>query len=238
MPDGYNTFDYEAVTVADRAKLRSYLDMMVDIDPTKLTEDQKFAYLANLYNALTLEVMLEHYPVDSIKEIEYKSTGEKIEEKGIIEGLAEIFTNDGPWGEKLITVNGMKLSLNDIEHTIMRQIYDEPRIHYAVNCASVSCPNLRTAPWVAKTLDADLDDAAEIYIAHPRGVRLDDDGELIASSIYDWYKVDFGGTDADVIAHMLEHAKGAKATMLKGKTEIADFEYDWDVNKPKEEETN
>ena len=121
------------------------------------------------------------------------------------------------------------MSLNDIEHGTLREMYDEPRIHYAVNCASYGCPNLKATVWTAENLEADLTAAAIAYINHPRGVRVEGN-KVIASKIFDWYKVDFGGNQEGMLNHFRQYARGELATQLNGKTKVSKFEYNWNLN--------
>jgi len=118
---------------------------------------------------------------------------------------------------------------NDIEHGIMRPIWNDPRIHYAVNCASIGCPNLMMQPFNAQNLAGMLDQAARNYVNHPRGAAVEG-GRLIVSSIYDWYAVDFGNNDAGVIAHLRQYATGPLAASLASVSSISSDRYDWNLN--------
>ena len=210
---GPNRFDYAGVTPAERAALDAYLAALSETPVSALSRPEQFAFWANLYNALTIRVVLDHYPVDSIRDIDISS------------GLFA----DGPWGAELIEVEGVPLSLDAIEHRILRPIWRDPRIHYAVNCAAVGCPDLRPEPWRAATLDADLDAAARAYVNDPRGVRTTSDG-LVISKIYDWFAEDFGGDAAGVRAHLAAHADAGLADALADSPPIADTAYDWSLN--------
>jgi hypothetical protein len=179
---------------------------------------EAFAYWANLYNALTLKVVLDRYPVRSIRDI--RSTGVPLDPKGWT----------GPWRTRLVTVEGRRMSLDDIEHETMRPTFRDPRVHYAVNCASIGCPNLWPRAWRAATLDRELDDAASAFVKHPRGVTVMPDGRLRISSIYSWFREDFGGSEAGVIAHLRRHAAPALAARLGERTAIAEDAYDWALN--------
>ena len=132
-------------------------------------------------------------------------------------------------GRSLITVEGEPLSLDDIEHRILRPIWRDPRIHYAVNCASVGCPNLQAKPFEAADLDRMLDMAAIDFVNSPRGVRLDA-RRLRVSSIYVWFEEDFGGDDAGVIRHLMAYATPGLAMRLQRLDEIAGHGYDWSLN--------
>ncbi|ADM08493.1 hypothetical protein PB2503_02072 [Parvularcula bermudensis HTCC2503] len=213
MEDGIALVEYGAVTAADHQVLKTYIADLAGLSPSTFSRDEALAYWFNLYNAKTLDIVLDHYPVTSIKDI------------------GRSFTNPlgGPWKQKVVTVEGRKLSLDNIEHDTVRATYDEPRVHYAFNCASIGCPNLKSSPWTAETLDTDLDSAARAYIAHPRGLRIED-GEVTASSIYKWFQEDFGGSEDGVLDHVRAYATGAKAEALSDVTDIDDYAYDWSLN--------
>ena len=213
-PSGINRFDYAAVAAdpEDRRQLTSYLRHLSATDPRTYARDEQMAYWINLYNALTVFVVVGRYPVDSITDIR--------------SGLFSF----GPWDEKLIDVGGEKLTLNQIEHGILRPIWRDPRIHYAVNCASLGCPNLATEVYRADNLERLLDQGARDYVNHPRGARVEN-GKLVLSSIYEWYEADFGGTDAGVIAHLRDYADPDLARVLDGH-ERFDDDYDWSLNRP------
>lgn len=211
--DGINLFAYEKVSPRDRKSLEAYLSRLAAAPVSRLNRKEQFAFWINLYNALTVKVILDHRPVTSILKI------------GISPGWFSI----GPWGKKLVRVEGEPLSLDDIEHRILRPIWKDPRIHYAVNCASISCPNLAKKPYLAETADAMLTAGARAYINHPRGVRITEGG-LIVSKIYEWYQADFGGTEAGVIRHLKKYAAPALRRRLKKFGEITDHGYNWALN--------
>ena len=177
-----------------------------------------FATWINLYNAVTLQVVLERYPIASIRDIRSEGTG--LDPRALI----------GPWRTKRVTVEGRRLSLDDIENTILRPTFHDSRVHYAINCASIGCPNLMPRAWRAETLEADLDAAARAYVNHPRGVSVNANGSLRASSIYRWFRADFGGSDANVIAHLRRYGSPELAQGLAGATRIAGHGYDWALN--------
>jgi len=127
---------------------------------------------------------------------------------------------------------GESLSLNDIEHRILRPIWQDPRIHYAVNCASFSCPNLRGTAFTAGNLEAILDQAARSYVNSRRGVALAG-GRLTLSSIYDWYASDFGRNEAEILAHLRQYAKPELASQLAAFKGRINYAYDWSLNEPR-----
>lgn len=209
-PDGVNRVDYGGVTAADRARLKSWLAAMQTVDVARLTRAQQMAFWINLYNAATLDVVLDAYPVESIRHV-----------RGGLLGR-------GPWREKLLSMGGERLSLDDIEHHILRRIWRDPRIHFAVNCASIGCPNLRREPFRAEALNTQLDEAATAFVNHGRAFHATG-GRLRASSIYDWYAGDFGGP-AGVLTHGRRYARGPQAAALRAVRAIDSYGYDWRLN--------
>jgi hypothetical protein len=212
-PNGINRVDYKAVTAEDRDSLDSYLKRLTRTKVRSMSRVSQKPFWINLYNALTVQVILDHYPVESIRDID----------------ISPGFFSSGPWGKKLVTIEGKKLSLNDIEHRILRPIWEDPRIHYAVNCASLGCPNLQTKAYTAENTRGLLDKAAREYINHPRGVTIED-GNLVVSSIYEWFQEDFGGSGAEVIGHLMRYAEPELKKKLKGLSNIDDDRYDWSLN--------
>ena len=220
-PSGISLVDYSKwkKIKADLQRLDAYLASLQSLTPSAMERDQAFAFWVNLYNAATLKVLLDNYPVNSIRDI--KSTGT---------GLLDFKASSGPWRTKFLTVEGQSLSLDNIEHDILRPKFRDPRVHYAVNCASIGCPNLKRTPWTAKALEADLEAAARAYINHPRGVSIGADGSVRVSSIYHWFKEDFGGGHKGVIAHLRKFAKPELAAKLADNASIAGHDYSWSLN--------
>lgn len=213
-PDGVNRFDYEALrqSPSDRDALDAYIATLEATDPQSLDADARYAFWANLYNAATVRLIVEEAPERSIRQIK-----------------PHLFAA-GPWGMDIVTVNGQALSLDNIEHDILREEYEPSLVHYAVNCASIGCPNLQPEPWRGETLQADLERAAREYVNHPRGVSVGEDG-LVVSTLYRWYREDFGGDEAGVIDHLLRYADEALADRIRAHPRIEDHAYDWSLNR-------
>jgi len=207
-----NLVKYADVSNEDKAKLDRYIDALSKSGPPNGSDAAIMAYWFNLYNAETVSVIIDNYPVNSIREIG-----------------GSLFS-PGPWGTKTLTVAGKPMSLNDIEHGTVRKQFNEPRIHYGFNCASIGCPNLKTTAWTAETFEADLTQAAKDFINSPRGISVDNKGRVTASSIFKWYKEDFGGTDAKVLAHAAPYAAAETKTALQSARKIHNFDYDWSLN--------
>ncbi len=211
--DGINRVDYRGVAPENRARLDAYLEALSGTEVDRLSHASQLPFWINLYNALTVQVVLDHFPVDSIREID----------------ISPGFFSNGPWGRKLMRVEGEEVSLNDVEHRILRPIWQDPRIHYAVNCAALGCPNLQPRAFTPENAESLLEKGASDYVNHPRGVFFRD-GELVVSSIYDWYQADFGGSEAGVIDHLMEHARPGLRERLQDFREIEGYRYDWSLN--------
>ena len=219
-PDGVTRVRYAAWkdNATDMRALDAWIAEAASRRPSAMPRNEAFAYWANLYNALTLKVVLERHPVRSIRDIH--STGVPFDPRQF----------SGPWRTRLVTIEGRRMSLDDIEHETMRPIFRDPRVHYAVNCASIGCPNVWPRAWQAATLEQGLDAAAVAFVNHPRGVTVLPDGRLRVSSIYSWFREDFGGSEAGVIAHLRRYATPPLAARLVDRTTIAEDAYDWALN--------
>ncbi len=209
---GLNRVNYQALK-SQQTKLKAYISQLETVKVTNLGKEEQFAFWANLYNAVTLNVVLDAYPVKTIKDIDI-SPG--------------IFSN-GPWGKKLVTIEGTQLSLDDIEHEILRPIFKDPRVHYAVNCASIGCPNLQNKAFTGSKLNAQLDQAARDYVNSNRGVVVQN-GRVSASKIYSWFKKDFGPNQTTLLAHLKKYAKGPLKNQLTQTKTINRYFYDWTLN--------
>jgi len=206
--DGITRVDYAglAASPGDRAALDAYIARFAETDLSAKT-DANFAAWANLYNAVTVRHITERYPVKSIKD-------------GYL---------TGPWKSVKVQAGGTEVSLDAIEHKILRKTWGTPEVHYAINCASYSCPNLPARAWEASTLKTDLDAAARAYVNHPRGVTVTAKG-IVASDIYNWFEADFGGSKASVIDHLLAYAEPDLAAKIRANPRIVRYQYDWSLN--------
>ena len=210
---GITLVRYRRVTGEDRDRLAGYIAMLSALPISTYRRDEQLAYWINLYNALTVKVVLDHYPVKSIRDID----------------ISPGFFADGPWGKKLVSVEGEPLSLNAIEHRILRPIWRDNRIHYAVNCASIGCPNLQTSAYTGANIEAMLDAGAVAYVNSPRGVTIDG-REITVSKIYDWFIADFGHDEESVLAHIQEYAAPGLRKRLSDIGKIEGVAYDWQLN--------
>ncbi len=211
--DGIAKVAYGDVSKQALSALAQYIRDMQSIPVSQLNRDEQSAFWVNLYNASTVLLIIQHMPVSTIRDID------------ISPGLL----SDGPWGRKIVRIEDEELSLDDIEHRVLRPIWQDPRIHYAVNCAALGCPNLWPEAMTPSNAEAYLERGATAFVNHPRGARVEY-GRLIVSSIYHWFKEDFGATDAGVIAHLKQYATGDLADKLKRVSRIDDHQYDWTLN--------
>lgn len=189
----------------DRSSLDAYLTKLAGIDKKQFDtwpEDARLACLINLYNAATLQLIIDHYPVKSIKDI------------------GSLFK--GPWDQPVISLFGKKITLNTLEHDIIRKEYKEPRIHVALVCAAKGCPPLRPESYTAEKLDEQLNDQSKTYLTSAEGMRIETDkGKVYLSAIFKWYGDDFPSVNAFAEKHSAKSLKGLKLDYL---------DYDWSLN--------
>ncbi len=209
---GVNLVKYSSVSDEDKANLTDYIALLTGLDVSNYNPNEQLAYWINLYNAATVDLVLKKYPVSSIRDIR----------------LGGVFSA-GPWDTNILTVNGHELSLNDIEHRILRPIWKDARIHYAVNCASYSCPNLSKEAFLGDKIDSQLSQAAHAYVNHERGVTFRG-SELVLSKIYYWFNEDFGDSQVRLLQHLIVHAEPElKDKLINHKGKIA-YQYHWALN--------
>lgn len=210
---------------ADRAKLKAYLDSLSAVRKSQFdrwSRDDQLAFLINAYNAWTVELILTKYP-------DLKS----------IRDLGSLLRS--PWKKSFIPLLGKTVSLDDIEHGMIRGSgkYNEPRIHFAVNCASIGCPALARTAYRGANLSAQLNAVTKSFLRDRSRNRLKN-GRLEVSSIFKWYRGDFekGWRGADnlhqflaIYANSLGLTKGQQAELRSGKTRISFLSYDWRLNR-------
>ncbi len=194
-----------AENAEDRAALANYLDSAAGVDPARLDRPARIAFFINLYNAAMLQAGIENWPIPSVVEI-------------------------GPepfsiFKKRFIHLGDEKLSLDMIEKEILLTQYFDPRIHFAVNCASESCPPLRSEPFDGERLDQQLDEQTRLFANSNRAARVSKSGREIAfSSLFDWYANDFPGDNpAEYLNRYREVALPTDAKTLW-------IEYDWSLN--------
>lgn len=212
-PSGINRVRYAMVTPEDRTALKNYLTTLQSLAISSYNRAEQKAYWINLYNALMVDLVLSRFPVVSVRDI------------NISPGLMV----RGPWTAKLLSVEGERLSLDDIEHRILRPIWKDNRIHYAVNLASLGSPNLQPEAYTGGKTEALLEKGAREFINHPRGVEIKN-GRLKVSSLYVWFDEDFGGSAEGLMEHWQEYATGSLADALTKYKGSLEHDYDWQLN--------
>jgi hypothetical protein len=207
--------DYAALKKKS-APLKGYLDTLAAVpeaDFKSWAKSQRLAFLINLYNAATLQLVVDHYPVKSIKDI------------------GGFFS--GPWKQPVVRVFGKTFTLDQIEHEMIRAKYAEPRAHFALVCASIGCPPLRAEAFDAEKLDAQLDDQGRVFLGTASKNRVNaKNGTLHLSPIFKWFADDFTGKAGTVEKYIAPYFNEAdKAVILSGSLEIEYTDYSWALNK-------
>lgn len=209
--DSQGRVDYAGLK-DNQGTLESYLDLLAVHAPSdKATFQTGLAFWINAYNALTIKGVLDHYPTTSVRKI-------------------KLF--GGFFSRIKFQVGGRSYTLDNIEHDIIRDEFGDPRIHFALVCASMGCPILEDRAFVPETLEERLDNATANFINNPEKVRLDrENGVLHLSQIFEWYAEDFEDTHDSVINFISEYLPEADAAFLeRGEVQIQYVEYDWRLN--------
>lgn len=194
----------------EESVLDKYLKVLEEVDSKILSRNEQFAFYANAYNAWTIKLILSDYPgIKSIKD------------------LGSLFKS--PWKKKICRIDGKIITLDDIEHNILRPRFKDPRVHFAINCAAKSCPPLRSEPYRGGELDQQLDEMTRAFINDLKSNRLEGH-TLYVSSILKWFAEDF---DKDIVGFFLKYAKGDLKEQLeanKEKIKVKYLDYDWSLN--------
>ncbi len=201
--------DYGAIA-RDRGPLRRLLAAARDARPERFTRSEQMAFWVNIYNARVLDGVARRPGLKSVLDV----------------GKAVVVPTLGFFRERAV-VAGRELSLNDIEHRILREGFHEPRLHFVLNCASASCPKLPVRALDATSLDSTLDAATAEFLANPLHNRIAPGGELQLSSIFKWYRDDFESSAGGLPAFLARHWKGAR---LRGNEPVRFLDYDWSLN--------
>lgn len=207
-----NVVDYRAVK-ADPNYAKALQDFATAKPETFQSKAERFAFWVNAYNLLAIKAVIDQYPTSSIKD------------------GGSLF--QPIWKKKIGTVAGKGYALDEIEHGILRKEFKDPRVHFAITCASLSCPDLRTDPAVAERLDCQLDEAARTFFGNPtKGLVLGPDGRSVkVSSIFKWFREDFT-MSGSVVEFIRKKVDPTLATRIAGLTEngLSYLDYDWTLN--------
>jgi hypothetical protein len=214
---GAGLVDYAAwkADVADASRLKGYLALLGLVSPALLTDrGEQLAFWINAYNALTIDAVLHFHPLRSIKDKVSRIGGYNV------------------WDDYPLRVGGRAYSLNQIEHDVLRPL-GEQRIHFAIVCASLGCPTLRAEAYTGERLDAQLDDDTRDFFASPEHLRIDRETRTVfLSPILRWFRKDFGGTDAAVLAFVARYAptEADRTFLATPGLGISYLPYDWSLN--------
>jgi hypothetical protein len=213
--DGINRVDYGNFDDDSTGLLQRYLTYLSQLNPTELNRSEQLAYWINLYNAQTVQVVLDHPGKKSIR------------------AMGPLFAF-GPWDEAYLRIEDQKVTLNDIEHRILRPIWQDHRLHFVLNCASIGCPNLSQQAYTADRVETQLSQAEATFLQHPRAVSLLADGALKLSSLFDWYQADFADNEEALLLYLAGHRADLAARLAAQERPYKfaiDYDYDWNLNK-------
>ncbi|OGX04150.1 MAG: hypothetical protein A3G87_00165 [Omnitrophica bacterium RIFCSPLOWO2_12_FULL_50_11] len=188
----------------------------------EMSRDEKIAFWINAYNADAIKLVTDHYPLQ--KRFGWKALAYP---ENSIQQIPDV------WDRKAIKVLGRELSLNEIEHEILRKEFREPRIHFALVCASVGCPVLREEPYRGEKLDTQLDEQARTFLLDPRKARYEDASDtLYLSPIFKWFRKDFEKSGG-VLSFVKRYLPGEIAKKISEDTKIEWLDYGWSLNERK-----
>ena len=204
--DGVGRFHYGEIVKSDKDALKSYLTQMAKIKITHYHRKEQLAYWLNLYNAVVINMVLQEYPIKTIKEA------------------------SSPWSSQKITVEGHGLSLDNIEHDIIRAIFQDFRIHFAINSAAYGSGGVTKTAYTGKNLEMNLEQVTKDFLSHDRGLSIM--GKKVqVSTIFKWYRDDFGGSDEDILRIIKKYTSDAKRAQLKKHKMVRfDYQFDWQLN--------
>jgi len=204
--------DYQGFQQEEK-NLDQYLKVLQETDTKKLTPNGRLAFYINAYNAWTIKLILSAYPgIDSIWDLG-----------------SRIFKWKSPFQKEIVRIEGKKMSLDDLEHGIIRPRFKDPRVHFTVNCASISCPPLISEPYEGPTLDQQLDASVRSFLNNPERNRLEGN-TLYVSKIFKWFAEDFND---DVVGFFLQYAEEELKQRLRAgrdRLKVKYLDYDWGLN--------
>ncbi len=207
--DEAGNVDYKGFKSEEKA-LNEYLTVLSKNHPdNSWKRNDRLAFWINAYNAFTVKLIVKNYPVKSIKDLG-----------------GSIYKVNTPWDIKFIKIGEEVYDLNNIEHGMIRKEFSDPRIHFAVNCASVSCPKLRNEAYVGTTIDQQLEDQAKYFINNKVKNQIKSTKKAKLSKIFRWYKGDFTSSGMSIVEYINQYAD----VKLEADAKIEFLDYDWDLN--------
>lgn len=204
-----NLMRYAKVTTADHRRLEAYIEHLTRIPLARYNRDVQLAYWINLYNAVLVDLVLDHYPVQSVSDIGGRAAS--------------------PWRMPVVTIDGFRLSLDNIRYYILGPIWEDSLINYGLSWAALGGPELRGQPYSGDDIYLQLRDSAERFVNSGRGLTIKN-SRLIVSSFFDWFRDDFGGSSTALITELRSHAEPALSARLDLFDRISGFAFDWRLN--------
>lgn len=211
-PSGINRFDYDRVTQQDKLQLAAYISYIAQFDPRQLSKVEQKAMWLNLYNVLVIAALLNQKSVRNI------------------DSIRRVGSDAGPWKTSMLKIVTQNISLDVIEHNILRPIWNDPRIHFGLNRATLGSANLQSRVFTHENIELLLDQATSKYINSPRGVSFSEN-RLVLSTIFNWYSSDFGGGIANVKKFLSKYATPELVIRIARSRRVR-YRYDWDLNRP------
>jgi len=207
--DEAGNVDYKGFKSEEKA-LNEYLTVLSKNHPdNSWKRNDRLAFWINAYNAFTVKLIVKNYPVKSIKDLG-----------------GSIYKVNTPWDIKFIKIGEEVYDLNNIEHGMIRKEFSDPRIHFAVNCASVSCPKLRNEAYVGTTIEQQLEDQAKYFINNKVKNQIKSTKKAKLSKIFRWYKGDFTSSGMSIVEYINQYAD----VKLEADAKIEFLDYDWELN--------
>ncbi len=196
--------DYAAIK-ANPTHLNNYISYVKDVDISSWSANKKKAFWMNVYNAFTVKLIVEHYPLNSIMDIK--------------DG------DNNAWKIKFVHAAGRTLDLNDVEHEVLRKDFNDPRIHVGINCASFSCPPIPNYAFTESNVETKLEILMGDFINDPKRNTLDQSNPKL-SKIFEWFKGDFTKSST-----LTEYINRYAKTKIKPSANLGFLEYNWTLNK-------
>lgn len=217
-PSGINRFDYSAVTASDAGKLKDYLVASQKLEPRQLNSNEAKAYWINMFNAILVDQIVDTYQSGSSRAVKRLLNG------GI---------RSSGWGKDVAEILTKNISLNDIEHGILRPIWKDLRIHFAISASTVGSASIQKTAFNGNNIEELLEKARVEFFQHSRSVRVDGK-RVVLNSVFDWYASDFAPNKRALLAYIRENVSEEKRQLMQDRSKIR-YDYNWDLNAPEAE---
>jgi hypothetical protein len=216
--DPLRGMDYKALKARDKAALDRLRRQMAQVDTSRLARPEQLAYWINLYNISVVGIVVDNYPIESIRDLS-----------------TDLITRLNVFKKPSVAVRGGKLSLDAIENEKLRAAFTDPRIHFAINCAAVSCPPIRREAYLGARVGEQLDDQARWFLNGPHGVRLEQDGDSLivhTTKVMDWFADDFERWGGGRVAFLKKYLAPETRRRLEAAQDVElEFDdYSWKLN--------